>query len=44
MSLHKIPRTLEQEMKHDIHIMLILLFGLIGLITEMVYCLIIKGI
>ena len=44
MSLHKIPRTPKQELRHDLIIMTILFLGIVALIIEMIYCLVIKGL
>lgn len=42
MSLHKVPRTREQELRHDLIIMIILSLGTIALIVEMFYLLVIR--
>ena len=44
MSLHKIPRTVEQEFRHDLIISIELVLGLIALIVEIIYFLFIKGL
>lgn len=44
MSIYKVPRTREQEMKHDQMELFILLLGIISLICEMFYLLIVKGV
>jgi len=44
MSLHKIPRTPKQELRHDLIIMIILFLGIVALIIETIYCLVIKGL
>ena len=43
MSLHKIPRTFEQQMKHDRNEMIIVIIGGLCLIGTIFYLLVVKG-